>query len=100
MSQRNVHGSKGEFGGVGLRISLVVMKPTPKGRIETFQVKDLESGTEGPMETCSYVFKLNGGVVAWKSSKQVITADSTTESKYIATSKAAKETVWVKNYNQ
>ncbi|KAK4407824.1 hypothetical protein Sango_0363400 [Sesamum angolense] len=28
----------------------------------------------------SYVFKLNGGVVAWKSSKQAITTDSTIES--------------------
>ncbi|KAL0282075.1 UNVERIFIED_CONTAM: Retrovirus-related Pol polyprotein from transposon TNT 1-94 [Sesamum radiatum] len=47
-----------------------------------------------------FVFKLNGGVVAWKSSKQDTTTDSTTEAEYIAASKAAKEAVWMKNYIQ
>ncbi|KAL0411132.1 UNVERIFIED_CONTAM: hypothetical protein Slati_3702900 [Sesamum latifolium] len=45
-----------------------------------------------------FVFKLNGGVVAWKSSKQDTTADSTTEAEYIAALEAAKEAVWMKNY--
>ncbi|KAL0346381.1 UNVERIFIED_CONTAM: Retrovirus-related Pol polyprotein from transposon RE2 [Sesamum calycinum] len=31
-----------------------------------------------------FIFKLNGGVVAWKSSKEATTADSTTEAEYIA----------------
>ncbi|KAL0449166.1 UNVERIFIED_CONTAM: Retrovirus-related Pol polyprotein from transposon TNT 1-94 [Sesamum latifolium] len=47
-----------------------------------------------------FVFKLNGGVVAWKSSKQDTTADSTTEAEYIAASEAAKETILMKNYIQ
>ncbi|KAL0386091.1 UNVERIFIED_CONTAM: Retrovirus-related Pol polyprotein from transposon TNT 1-94 [Sesamum radiatum] len=47
-----------------------------------------------------FVFKLNDGVVAWKSSKQAITVDSTTEAEYITTSEAAKEAVWMKNYIQ
>ncbi|KAL0285935.1 UNVERIFIED_CONTAM: hypothetical protein Sangu_2758700 [Sesamum angustifolium] len=33
--------------GVGLRISLAAMKPTPKGRSGTFQVEDLEIGRRG-----------------------------------------------------
>ncbi|KAL0455652.1 UNVERIFIED_CONTAM: Retrovirus-related Pol polyprotein from transposon TNT 1-94 [Sesamum latifolium] len=45
-----------------------------------------------------FVFKLNGGVVNWKSSMQ--DADSTTEDEYIAASEAAKEAVWMKNYIQ
>ena len=45
-----------------------------------------------------YVFILNGGATSWKSSKQETTADSTTESEYIATSKAAKEAVWIKKF--
>ncbi|KAK4386111.1 Retrovirus-related Pol polyprotein from transposon RE2 [Sesamum angolense] len=46
----------------------------------------------------SFVFKLNGRVVAWKSSKQATTTDSTTETKYIAVPEAAKEAVLMKNY--
>ncbi|KAL0416541.1 UNVERIFIED_CONTAM: Retrovirus-related Pol polyprotein from transposon TNT 1-94 [Sesamum latifolium] len=47
-----------------------------------------------------FVFKPNGGVVAWKSFKHDTTADSTTEVEYIAASEAAKEAVWMKNYFQ
>ncbi|KAL0295123.1 UNVERIFIED_CONTAM: hypothetical protein Scaly_3109400 [Sesamum calycinum] len=47
-----------------------------------------------------FVFKLNGGVVAWKGSKQDITADSSTDAEYIAALEAAKETICMKNYMQ
>ncbi|KAL0378542.1 UNVERIFIED_CONTAM: Retrovirus-related Pol polyprotein from transposon TNT 1-94 [Sesamum radiatum] len=43
---------------------------------------------------------LNSGVVAWKSSKQDSTANSTTEAEYKAASEAAEEAVWMKNYIQ
>jgi Reverse transcriptase (RNA-dependent DNA polymerase) len=45
-----------------------------------------------------FMFVLNGGVVSWKSSKQETTADSTTESEYIAASEAAKERVLIKKF--
>ncbi|KAJ9567308.1 hypothetical protein OSB04_003274 [Centaurea solstitialis] len=45
-----------------------------------------------------YVFTLNGGAISWKSSKQDTIADSTTEAEYIATSDAAKEAVWLRNF--
>ena len=38
----------------------------------------------------SFVICLNGGAVSWRSSKQDTVADSTTESKYIVASNAAK----------
>ena len=38
-----------------------------------------------------FVFTCNEGVVRWKSSKQSITADSTTEGEYVAASDAAKK---------
>ncbi|KAL0302879.1 UNVERIFIED_CONTAM: Retrovirus-related Pol polyprotein from transposon TNT 1-94 [Sesamum radiatum] len=50
--------------------------------------------------TSSFVFKLNGGVVAWKSSKHDTIADSTREAEYISALEAAKEAVWMKNYIQ
>src|SRR6185437_5064302 len=45
-----------------------------------------------------FVFKMNGGAVSWKSSKQETVADSTTEAEYIATSEAAKEGVWIRKF--
>ena len=36
--------------------------------------------------------------MSWKSSKQSTIADSTTESKYIAASDAAKEAVWIRKF--
>ena len=44
------------------------------------------------------MFTLNGGVFSWKSSKQETATDSTTSSKYIAASKAAKEAVWIMKF--
>ncbi|KAK8631789.1 hypothetical protein V6N13_028568 [Hibiscus sabdariffa] len=43
-----------------------------------------------------FVFRLNGGAVSWKSSKQDTVADSTIEAEYITASEAAKEAVWIK----
>ncbi|GJY36052.1 retrotransposon protein, putative, ty1-copia subclass [Tanacetum coccineum] len=45
-----------------------------------------------------YVFVLNGGAVDWKSTKQSIFATSSAEAKYIATSDAFKEAVWVRKF--
>lgn len=41
---------------------------------------------------------INGGAVCWKSSKQTITTDSTTEAEYMAPLEAAKEAVWIKQF--
>lgn len=44
---------------------------------------------------CGTIVILNGGPILWLSCKQPCNATSTAKSKYIATSFAAKETIWV-----
>ncbi|KAK4389846.1 Secreted RxLR effector protein [Sesamum angolense] len=66
--------------------------------LEGYSYASFQSDDEDAKSQSGFVFKLNGGVVAWKSSKQVTTAESTTKAEYIATSKAAKEAIWMKNY--
>ncbi|KAL0427629.1 UNVERIFIED_CONTAM: Retrovirus-related Pol polyprotein from transposon TNT 1-94 [Sesamum latifolium] len=68
--------------------------------LEGYSDASFQSDDDDAKSQSSFVFKLNGGVVAWKSSKQDTTADSTTEAEYIAASEAAKEAVWMKNYIQ
>ncbi|KAL0405474.1 UNVERIFIED_CONTAM: hypothetical protein Slati_3861300 [Sesamum latifolium] len=67
---------------------------------ESYSDASFQSDDDDAKSQSSFVFKLNGGVVAWKSSKQDTTADSTTEAKYIAASEAAKEAIWMKKYIQ
>ena len=45
-----------------------------------------------------YVFTLNGGAIVWKSFKQNIVADFTTEAEYIVASKASKQAVWITKF--
>lgn len=44
--------------------------------------------------TTGYVFKVYGGVVAWKSRRQPTVALSTTEAEYMASADAAKQATW------
>ncbi|KAL0318170.1 UNVERIFIED_CONTAM: Retrovirus-related Pol polyprotein from transposon TNT 1-94 [Sesamum calycinum] len=68
--------------------------------LEGFSDASFQSDDDDAKSQSGFVFNLNGGVVAWKSSKQDTTADSTTEAEYIAASEAGKEAVWMKNYIQ
>ncbi|KAL0288030.1 UNVERIFIED_CONTAM: Retrovirus-related Pol polyprotein from transposon TNT 1-94 [Sesamum calycinum] len=61
--------------------------------LEGFSDASFQSDDDDAKSQSGFVFKLNGGVVAWKSSKHDTTADSTTEAEYIAASEAAKEAV-------
>ncbi|KAL0373260.1 UNVERIFIED_CONTAM: Retrovirus-related Pol polyprotein from transposon TNT 1-94 [Sesamum radiatum] len=59
--------------------------------LEGYSDASFQSDDDDAKSQSGFVFKLNGGVVAWKSPKQDTTADSTTEAEYIAASEAAKE---------
>ncbi|KAL0355501.1 UNVERIFIED_CONTAM: Retrovirus-related Pol polyprotein from transposon TNT 1-94 [Sesamum radiatum] len=68
--------------------------------LEGYSNASFQSDDDDAKSQLNFVFKLNGGVVAWKSSKHDTIADSTTEAEYIAASEAVKEAVWMKNYFQ
>ncbi|KAL0367056.1 UNVERIFIED_CONTAM: Retrovirus-related Pol polyprotein from transposon TNT 1-94 [Sesamum radiatum] len=68
--------------------------------LEGYSDASFQSDDDDAKSQSDFIFKFNGGVVAWKSSKQDTTTDSTTEAEYIAASKAAKEAVWMKYYIQ
>ena len=53
-----------------------------RGYIDT----NFQSNGDNFKSQSSYVFIMNGGVVRWKSSKQEMSGDSITESKYIVAS--------------
>ncbi|KAL0283553.1 UNVERIFIED_CONTAM: hypothetical protein Sradi_7225000 [Sesamum radiatum] len=64
--------------------------------LEDYSDASFQSDDDDAKSQSSFVLKLNGGVVAWKSSKQDTTVDSTTKAEYIAASEAAKKAVWIK----
>ncbi|KAL0434627.1 UNVERIFIED_CONTAM: Retrovirus-related Pol polyprotein from transposon TNT 1-94 [Sesamum radiatum] len=68
--------------------------------LEGYSDASFQSDDDDAKSQSGFVFKLNSGVVVWKSSKQDTTTDSTTEAEYITALEAAKEAVWLKNYIQ
>ncbi|KAL0287494.1 UNVERIFIED_CONTAM: Retrovirus-related Pol polyprotein from transposon TNT 1-94 [Sesamum calycinum] len=68
--------------------------------LEGFSNASFQSDDDDAKSQSGFVFKFNGGVVAWKSSKKDTTADSTMKAEYIAALEAAKKAVWMKNYIQ
>ncbi|KAK8583637.1 hypothetical protein V6N12_067900 [Hibiscus sabdariffa] len=66
--------------------------------IKGYSDASFQTDKDNSQSQSGFVFCLNGGVVSWKSSKQDIVADSTTEAEYIAASEAAKEAVWIKKF--
>ncbi|KAI3723535.1 hypothetical protein L2E82_35178 [Cichorium intybus] len=67
-------------------------------RVEGYTDASFQTDRDSGRSQSGWVFLLNGGAVAWKSSKQDTLADSTCASEYIAASEASKEAAWLKNF--
>ena len=63
-----------------------------------FTDSDFQSDMDDRKSISGFVFICNEGAVSWKSFKQSITVDSTTEAEYVATSDAAKKAVWIQKF--
>eukprot|EP00253_Pinus_taeda_P016221 PITA_16221 len=57
---------------------------------------DLDGDKETRVFTSGYVMSLGSGVVSWRSRKQLVPTDSTTEEEYVAAAKATKEILWIR----
>ncbi|KAL0420487.1 UNVERIFIED_CONTAM: hypothetical protein Slati_3071600 [Sesamum latifolium] len=89
-----------DMGKASYILGIKIYRDRSRRMLELTQSSYIEKDDDDAESQSSFVFKLNAGAVAWKSSKQDTTADSTMEVEYIAASEAAKEAVWMKNYIQ
>eukprot|EP00253_Pinus_taeda_P010490 PITA_10490 len=55
-----------------------------------------DGGKETGVSTSGYAMSLGSGTVSWKSHKQLVPVDSTTEAEYVAATEATKEIVWLR----
>eukprot|EP00253_Pinus_taeda_P013758 PITA_13758 len=56
--------------------------------------KDFDGDKETGVSTLGYAMSLGSGAISWRSHKQSVPADSTTEAEYVAAAEAKKEIVW------
>ena len=61
--------------------------------VQGYTNSDFQSDIDDRKSIYGFVSTLGKGAISWRSCKQDITADSTTEAEYIAASEAAKEVV-------
>eukprot|EP00253_Pinus_taeda_P030853 PITA_30853 len=57
---------------------------------------DFDGDKETRVSTSGYAISLGSGAISWRSRKQSVPADSTTEAEYVAVVDATKEIVWLK----
>ncbi|KAM1286047.1 hypothetical protein ACFX13_000129 [Malus domestica] len=67
-------------------------------QVEGYTDADFQSDVDDRSSNSGYVFTLNGGAVSWKSKKQSLIVDSTTEAEYVATAEAGKEAFWMMKF--
>ena len=56
---------------------------------------DFDGDKETGVSTSGYDMSLGSGAVSWRSRKQLVLADSTTEVEYVAAAETTKEIVWL-----
>lgn len=67
-------------------------------QLEAYTDLDFQFNLDDRKSTFGFVLTLNDGAISWKSCKQDVTMDSTTEVEYVAASITAKEVVWMRKF--
>ncbi|XP_074300675.1 secreted RxLR effector protein 161-like [Silene latifolia] len=78
--------------------SFWVFEGDSKQRIKAYTDPSFQTVRDDLKSQAGFVFMLNGGEVCWRSFKEPVIADSTTESEYIVASEAVKEAVWIRQF--
>ncbi|XP_062118964.1 secreted RxLR effector protein 161-like [Humulus lupulus] len=76
---------------IGLRYRQMDQKVT----LEEFVDADYATSKDTRRSTTSHVFTTNGDCICWKSQVQSVVSLSTTEAKFMATTEAFKEAIWL-----
>ena len=58
---------------------------------------NFDGDKEAGVSTSGYTMSLGSAAVSWRSRKQSVPTDSTTEAEYVAAAEAMKEIVWIRN---
>jgi hypothetical protein len=66
--------------------------------IEGYSDSDFAADVDDKKSMSGYVFTLAKGAISWKSSKQTVTASSTTYAEFVACYKAARQIKWLKKF--
>ncbi|PKU62438.1 Retrovirus-related Pol polyprotein from transposon TNT 1-94 [Dendrobium catenatum] len=66
----------------------------PKGYTDA----DFQSDIDESKSTSDSIFILGGGAIVWRSIKQSCISDSTMKAEYVVATEAAKEAVWLRNF--
>jgi hypothetical protein len=66
-----------------------------EGDIQGFSDASFAEDPETRRSTSGYLFKLAGGPISWRSSRQELVTTSSTEAEYVGYSSAAKDAAWI-----
>ena len=65
-------------------------------KIIGYSDSDFDGNKEIGVSTSGYTMSLGPAALSWRSRKQSVPADSTTEEEYVAAAEATKEIVWLR----
>ncbi|XP_062073845.1 secreted RxLR effector protein 161-like [Humulus lupulus] len=78
------------------KVALVYKQQQANTTVEGYSDADYAGDRDSRKSTSSYVFLMGGNYISQKVQLQPVVPPSTIESKYIATTEAIKEAIWIK----
>lgn len=85
-------------GTINYKISYTKSSDTMKANIQGFTDADFAGCRETRKSTSGYIFIMGNGPITWKSQKQNVVAQSTTEAEYLALALGTREALWLQSF--